>query len=150
MLSQVQFWAPSAFPAIAEKGHLPMDWMQVLFASLAPGSAAKIRVELGKTQAFGDANGDGAEDAAITLIVNTGGSGTFTSLALVINDKGLPRVSPLVALGDRILVKSLAIQNGTVTVTLLTRKPEEPMIAAPTVEVTQVFTWQGGALVPSK
>lgn len=41
MLSQVQFWAPSAFPAIVEKGHLPMDWMQVLFASLAPGSAAK-------------------------------------------------------------------------------------------------------------
>lgn len=116
----------------------------------APGSAAKIRVELGKTQAFGDVNGDGAEDAAITLVVNTGGSGTFTSLALVINDKGLPRVSPLVALGDRILVKSLAIQNGTVTVTLLTRKPEEPMIAAPTVEVTRVFTWQAGALVPAK
>lgn len=41
MLARVKFWSPSAFPAIAEKGHLPMDWMQMLFASLDPKSAAK-------------------------------------------------------------------------------------------------------------
>lgn len=40
MLNRVKFWAPSAFPAIAEKGVLPMDWMQTLFASLEPESAA--------------------------------------------------------------------------------------------------------------
>ena len=40
MLNRVKFWAPSAFPAIAEKGILPMDWMQTLFASLEPESAA--------------------------------------------------------------------------------------------------------------
>jgi polyhydroxyalkanoate synthase len=55
MLSQVQFWAPSAFPAIVEKGHLPMDWMQVLFASLAPGSAAK------KFASFADMDQDSDE-----------------------------------------------------------------------------------------
>lgn len=55
MLGQVQFWAPSAFPAIAEKGHLPMDWMQVLFASLAPGSAAK------KFASFADMDQDSDE-----------------------------------------------------------------------------------------
>ncbi len=41
LLGRVQFWSPSAFPAIAAKGHLPMDWMQMLFASLDPQSAAK-------------------------------------------------------------------------------------------------------------
>lgn len=41
MLSRVKFWSPSAFPAIAEKGVLPMDWMQMLFASVDPKSAAK-------------------------------------------------------------------------------------------------------------
>jgi polyhydroxyalkanoate synthase len=41
MLARVKFWSPSAFPAIAEKGHLPMDWMQMLFASLDPRSSAR-------------------------------------------------------------------------------------------------------------
>jgi heat shock protein HslJ len=116
----------------------------------APGSAAKIRVELGTARAFGDLNGDGAEDAAVTLIVIPGGSGSFTHLAVVVNDKGAAKPSPAVLLGDRIIVKSVMIKPGTVTVTLLTRKPDEPMSAAPTVEVTQVFTWQGGVLVPLK
>jgi polyhydroxyalkanoate synthase len=40
VLNRVKFWSPSAFPAIAEKGFLPGDWMQVLFASLEPQSAA--------------------------------------------------------------------------------------------------------------
>jgi heat shock protein HslJ len=116
----------------------------------APGSAAKTRVELGKTPVFGDVNGDGAEDAAVTLIVIPGGSGSFTHLAVVVNDKGAPKPSPAVLLGDRIIVKSVTIKPGAVTVTLLIRKPEEAMSAAPTVEVTRVFAWQGGALVPLK
>lgn len=40
ILNRVKFWAPSAFPAIAEKGVLPMDWVQTLFASLEPENAA--------------------------------------------------------------------------------------------------------------
>ena len=101
----------------------------------APGSAAKFRVQLGKEQTLGDVNGDGLEDAAVTLLVTPGGSGSFTYLAVVVNDKGAASPSPAVLLGDRIIVKSVAIKPGTVTVILLTRKPEEPMIAAPTVVV---------------
>lgn len=41
MLARVKFWAPSAFPAINEKGMLSRDWMQILFASMHPKSAAK-------------------------------------------------------------------------------------------------------------
>lgn len=114
----------------------------------APGSAAKIRVELGTARAFGDLNGDLVADAAVILIVSSGGSGSFTHLAAVINENDRPRPSPAILLGDRIIVKSVAIKPGTVTVILLTRKPDEPMSAAPTVEVTRVFTWQGGVLVP--
>lgn len=36
LLNRVKFWAPSAFPAIAEKGLLPVEWLQTLFASLDP------------------------------------------------------------------------------------------------------------------
>jgi polyhydroxyalkanoate synthase len=36
LLHRVQFWAPSAFPAIEEKGVLTVDWLQMIFASLDP------------------------------------------------------------------------------------------------------------------
>ena len=41
LLNRVKFWAPSAAPMITEKGHLPMDWMQTVFASLDPVYAAQ-------------------------------------------------------------------------------------------------------------
>lgn len=41
LLNCVKFWAPSAFPAIEEKGRLDVDWIQTVFASLDPFMAAK-------------------------------------------------------------------------------------------------------------
>jgi len=116
----------------------------------APGSATKIKVQLGKDPAFGDLNGDGVEDAIVTLVVEPGGSGTFTYLAPVINDHGTPKPGAAVLLGDRIIIKSVSIQNGEVVVTMLTRKPDEPMSAEPTVEVTRTFKLQGDQLVEVK
>ena len=115
--------------------------------SVAPGSATKTIVHLGKDHAFGDVNDDDTEDAAVTLIVDPGGSGTFTYLSLVINEDGIAKPMPSVLLGDRIIVRSLAIQPGTVVVTMLTRKPDEPMSAEPKVEAARTFRLQGDKLV---
>lgn len=41
LLSHVRFWAPSALPAMLEKGRLSMDWLQILFASLDPEMTMK-------------------------------------------------------------------------------------------------------------
>ena len=114
--------------------------------SVAPGSATKTKIRLGKEQVFGDVNGDNAEDAAVTLVVDPGGSGTFIFLALVINKKGTAKPIASVLLGVRIIVKSLAIQSGSVVVTMLTRERGEPMSAEPKVEVTQTFKLQGDTL----
>ena len=114
------------------------------------GSATKTRISLGEEQAAGDLNGDGAKDAAVTLVADPGGSGTFTYLAAVINQEGVARPIASVFLGDRIVVKSLAIQSGEIVVTLLTRKPDEPMAAEPTVEVTRKFRLQGDELVEAE
>src|SRR5438034_4426530 len=54
----------------------------------APGSPTMSKIQLGTPEAFGDLNTDGAEDAAVLLVAQPGGSGTFTYLALVLNDKG--------------------------------------------------------------
>lgn len=114
--------------------------------SIAPGSATKIKVQLGQQQAAGDVNGDGAEDALVTLVVNSGGSGTFTYLVVVLNEKGTAMPGTPVLLGDRIIVQSLAIQPGSVTVTLLTRKADEPMSAEPKIVITRSFKLQGDQL----
>jgi heat shock protein HslJ len=116
----------------------------------APGSATNFKVQLGKDQALGDLNGDGNADAVVTLVVDPGGSGTFTYLAPVINDQGMPKPLTTVLLGDRIIVKSVAIKDGEVVVTLLTRKPDEPMSAEPTVETTRTFKFAGDQLVEMK
>ena len=118
--------------------------------STAPGSATRTKVRLGKVQSFGDVNGDGAEDAAVTLVVDPGGSGTFTYLAVVINDKGTAKPVSSILLGDRIVVKSLAIQAGNVVVTILTRKPNESMSMEPEFEVTRTFKVQSDKLVEVK
>jgi hypothetical protein len=116
----------------------------------APGSATKTKIQLGKIQAVGDVNGDGLEDAVVTLVVDPGGSGTFTYLALVLNQDGEPKPLAAVLLGDRVIVKSLSLQNGNVEVTMLTRKPGEPMSTEPTVELKRIYNLKGDQLVESK
>jgi hypothetical protein len=113
----------------------------------APGSATRTTIRLGTEQSFGDVNGDGVEDAAATLVVDPGGSGTFTYLALVINDKGAARPLAAVLLGDRIIVRSILVQPGGVMATMLLRRPDEPMTARPRTEITRTFELQGGRLV---
>ena len=115
--------------------------------SVAPDSATKTKVRLGEVRSLGDVNGDGVEDAVVTLVADPGGSGTFTYLALVINDNGAAKPIASVLLGDRIIVKSLAIQSGEVLVTMLTRRPDEPMSTEPTLEVTRRFKLNGDQLV---
>lgn len=41
LLSRIQFWAPTAFPMIEDKGYLSVEWIQTLFASLDPKATAK-------------------------------------------------------------------------------------------------------------
>ncbi|MFH1742732.1 MAG: hypothetical protein ABIH23_27310 [bacterium] len=112
----------------------------------APGSATKIRVLLGEERAAGDLNDDGLQDAAATLIADPGGSGTFIYLTAAINQNNTAKPVASVLLGDRIVVKSLTIECGVIIVTLLDRKPHEPMAATPTVEVIQKFNLRGDRL----
>jgi hypothetical protein len=115
----------------------------------APDSATKTIVQLADLQ-FGDVNGDGSEDALVTLVVDPGGSGTFTYLVLVLNEEGKARPVASVLLGDRIIVKSMQIDPDGMKVSLLTRQPDEPMTADPKVEVTRIFKLLNDALVEEK
>lgn len=90
----------------------------------------------GKT-VYGDLNGDGNDDAAILLIHDPGGSGTFFYVAGALNIDGKFQGTNAVLLGDRITPRDLQIQNGLLITKYADRHPGEPMAATPSVHTSQ-------------
>lgn len=96
--------------------------------------------------AFGDLNGDGVEDAAVTLAENSGGSGTFIYLAAVVLQDGAPVNVATQLLGDRVQIKSMTVEAGEVVVTLATFAADDPL-CCPSLEETRRYRLQEGAFV---
>lgn len=102
-------------------------------AEAAPGSATKIRTHVFGKPALGDLNGDVDQDAALILVHDPGGSGTFYYVAAAVNVNGRYRGTRSVLIGDRITVRELAVRNGVIVVNYVDRRPEEPMATSPSV-----------------
>lgn len=115
------------------------------FKEPIPKSSAAVTVHISDVTAVGDLNGDGAQDAAVILIANTGGTGNFYYLYAVLNDKGTPKPSSPELLGDRIKLKALAIQGSEIVIDFLTQGPKDAM-PNPTVPVTRKYKPQDGKL----
>ncbi len=113
----------------------------------APGSSAEIRTAIFGTPAFGHLNGDGNEDAAVLLVQETGGSGAFYYAAAVLSRTGGVRGTDAVLLGDRVAPQNVAINEGTVVVNYIDRRPGEPMTAPPSEGKTLRLVAQGGELM---
>ena len=96
---------------------------------------------------FGDLDGDGVDDAAVLLVENSGGSGSFFYLAAVLNKDGNPENAATTLLGDRAQVEELAIESGRINVKILTHGPEDPM-CCPSQETVETYTLEGSELVP--
>jgi polyhydroxyalkanoate synthase len=45
---RIQFWLPAATPLMAERGMLPMDWIQTVFASIDPAATAQKFTDFGR------------------------------------------------------------------------------------------------------
>ena len=115
--------------------------------TLVTGAASKLTVRLLDQYAIGDLNGEGADDAAVVLVSDMGGSGTFIVLAAVINDGGLPKHVGSAALGDRVQIKSVSISQREIVVEVIKHGPKDPL-CCPTVPDTERYKLQGGLLVP--
>jgi hypothetical protein len=97
----------------------------------------------------GDLNGDGADDAVMLLVYWGGGSGVFSYLAAVLNDKGQPRHVSSVELGDRVKIKSVRLKRGKITARLVVTG-ERDAACCPTERITLVFALVNGELVEKK
>jgi hypothetical protein len=132
---------------VTANGKAPLK--QGAYEEAIPDSSAKTTVKLGAQTAFGDLDGNGSEDAAAILQTSSGGSGDSTYAAAVLNEAGVAKPVASVYLGDRIVVKSLAIAGGKIVATWLDRKPGDPMSSPPSVETSKQFVLQDGKLVPA-
>jgi curved DNA-binding protein CbpA len=114
----------------------------------APANSENGHVESGlEGSACGDLDGDGKEDAIAVLYDNGGGSGTFVSLvALLSKSNRRSRDDPSFELGDRVVVKTIAITNRIVTVTYLGHGPDDGL-CCPSVTKTIKVRLKNNALV---
>ncbi|WP_435790139.1 hypothetical protein [Clostridium sp.] len=114
---------------------------------IIPGSASKLITTGWKQPIVGDLNGDKINDAALILIQNGGGSGSFYYIAANISTKeGKYIGTNTILLGDRINPQSIKIQNGNIVVNYLDRKENDPMSTKPSVSKTRTFLVKGTSL----
>ena len=111
----------------------------------APGSASMTTVTLlPESIAFGAI--DGVPSAAVVLVVQTGGSGSFYYLALVQEQDGAPVHVSSVLLGDRVRIASVTIEDNQIVVDMVTQGPDDPM-CCPSTRVVNTYALQEGQLV---
>jgi heat shock protein HslJ len=109
------------------------------------GSATELIIRLTDI-AFGDLDGDGVEDAAVILVTDPGGSGTFYDLAAIRNRNGKPEHVSTASLGDRAEIRAFSIETGQVIIEMVTHGPDDPM-CCPTQIVRNTYALEGDTLV---
>ncbi|OGZ52841.1 MAG: hypothetical protein A3B25_01165 [Candidatus Ryanbacteria bacterium RIFCSPLOWO2_01_FULL_48_26] len=113
------------------------------------GSAIKIITTLFGQPVTGDLNGDGKADAAVMIVENPGGTGTFFYVAAALNTENGAQGTNAVLLGDRIAPQNIQIKNGQIIANYADRRPDEPMAASPSVGVSAYLVFDGTALTAS-
>ena len=145
--------SPSLTSEALENAIYRSDWPEDGVAQLTDGEYRKPLVEGSATEliilladlALGDLDGDGVEDAAVILVTDPGGSGTFYDLAAVLNRDGKPEHVATASLGDRAKIRAFSIGSGQVTVEMVTHGPDDPM-CCPTQIVRNTYALEGETL----
>ena len=114
-------------------------------APFVEGGASRPTVRMLPLTAIGDLDGDGLADAAVLLVENSGGSGSFFFLAAVANRAGLPENVVTVPLGDRVSPSYLAIEDGAIVVDTAAFAESDPL-CCPSLKVRTTYVLRGTAL----
>jgi hypothetical protein len=95
---------------------------------------------------YGDINTDGLEDALVVLNTQNGGSGHFIELAVVLDQNGSPYNIATIYLGDRVVVESGKVENGTIVLNMRVQGPNDGL-CCPSQFVTWNFVLTGDQLI---
>ena len=129
----------------------PTRTMRLVNGAASDGSDLEGTMQLSTTLLDSITRGtlpDGRADAAVVLVTNAGGTGSFYDLALMADSSGTPVNVASVGLGDRVVIKAMRLYGDSVSVTLVTQGPKDPM-CCPTLEATRHFVLDGGRLIPT-
>jgi hypothetical protein len=96
--------------------------------------------------AFGDLNGDGAEDAAVLFSENSGGTGDFISVVVVLNQNGAPVQSADRLIDDRAMINGMTINNGRIVVDAVLHGPADPM-CCPNFPAKETLQFRNNGLI---
>ena len=105
-----------------------------------------VHMELLSLRAYGDLDDDGVDDTAVLLATNTGGSGVFVDLAVVLVRDGKPQDTARFFLGDRVKPERMAINGGLIELALVVHGPDDPL-CCPTERVVWRFRLVGSDLI---
>ncbi len=94
---------------------------------------------------FGDVDGAPPNEAVVVLSVSTGGSGTFNYLAVVGRRNGAVTNIATAPLGDRVQLRDLRVENGTIVADVLEAGPDDAM-CCPGELKTRMWKLEGSAL----
>lgn len=111
---------------------------------IAPGSATEIKVQVTRHLAYGELNGQPA--AAIVLVSDPGGSGTFYDLYMMVSQNDQPVSLASTMLGDRVQINSIAVEDNQIVVDMVQAGPDDPL-CCPSQQVIKTFELQGDQLV---
>ena len=114
----------------------------------APGSAAQITLTVFGTPAHGELDDDQQADAAVILVHQSGGSGTFYYLAAAIKGEDGYRGTNAVLLGDRLTPQFVRIQRRVIAAGFRDRGPSESFASTPTIDVTRYAILDDQTLIP--
>jgi hypothetical protein len=97
---------------------------------------------------FGDVDGDGNEDVAITTDLNTGGTGQFTLITVYTMRGGKPVAMGTIPGGDRGDggIENVTIDHGRVLVDRMESGPDDGACCPSQIQHEQ-WTWNGSAFV---
>lgn len=100
---------------------------------ISPGSATKHIVSIFGEPVYGDLNKDGKNDAALMLVSNPGGGGTFYYAVLAIATGTTYMTTNTLILGDRISPQTIEIHDGRAVYNYAERKANEAISVQPSI-----------------
>jgi len=103
----------------------------------APGSASKEMVKIVEMISAG--SNDGLDTRILVLISATGGSGSYTEIALVAHLEEGWKITDSLLLGDRVRVEGVTVEDREVVVNVLAHGRHDPL-CCPSEKSTRKFT----------
>jgi heat shock protein HslJ len=115
-------------------------------APFVPQGAARRRVQFAESlYIIDDLDGDGLQEAAVFLTESSGGSGSYTYLAIVDTDNIHYKNVATQNLGDRVMVRALCFEQGGLELKVVTAGPQEAA-CCPSLKVHKTYRYAGGKL----